>query len=433
MLFKFPALNCAYAAVSEYLSEEHLFGCTTEQCSFYKLQLMSLHLLILSNALALTTPNIGHRLGIHQPMYTLFSHRPPCESENKCCKTRICCRLLPEGEDIKAPFHWRSPEDKHRLLIQAPGLEKVESKIKDLEQEFSDYKIFVSSLEPHSTTDFGYPVYSVPLLNSDNVSMPFYLNADFLQRNPERQGLHGQQQYLSTVSVFLRDDDLQDRRRIFATTAAHAILTEGEQKQLEHYFAEPGVMKQLTHGVCKEAMGRCNLDECLSIALHDSETQVFLQDFPFVSYFNYIPADSQSANSLLPYQKFGSDIALLPVDPDKVQQRQELSQPPINTRVDGFAMKDVAKRRIHTRITAYLNIKEASDIDVLRNKGVAITVASTCGRLVEPPQTFTEDTSTLQTLSGPPSSQSQRGESHRSHRSENWKLSHFIYFTTERR
>lgn len=295
------------------------------------------------------------------------------------------------------------------MLIQGQGLTKAKADLQILGQKYSDYEIVVSDHKPVSVSPEGLPNYTKPLCDQH---MPYYLhkNAAALATS------NNEHKHVSTIGVFAMDDLSIGDSRMFAISAAHGVMTEDEQKNIMVTSRNIETARFKTRHACEAMIGRIRLNkETITIALHNGEHIHVKRNYDLlISFCQYIPSVANGQDQLKWFQKFASDIALLPVDPkdfgtDVFTETAEHSL--LHSYSEPVALESIDGSPKRYPIKGFINIRNADDIAKLREEGVKVFVEERCGTLCPQPESFTNVT-THRSLAGPSLTNRPEHESH---------------------
>ena len=298
------------------------------------------------------------------------------------------CRILGGCKEASAPLYCLSPTDNHKLLVQDPNLSNaVQQEIKDLKKKYPKWQIITSVIEPVLKSQPGnLPIYTVHLDNNSRM-MPYYLHMNAFSANEKT--------HMATVGTFVKDDMCRRRGVIYGATAAHALLNSEQQRYLSDYdTCNPETIKVRIREVCAAVVARTSLDEQLSISPH-SHQPVPIRDSPFLCFCHMIPTPENGQSQLRPFQKFTSDIVLLPVDADNLDREavtENSAESFLASVTDHPSINEVDRPLIHTPVAGYIDIKSTEDIDRLRIGRVRIIIEGIWGELIQQPKTFTRAT-----------------------------------------
>ena len=192
----------------------------------------------------------------------------------------------------------------------------------------------------------------------------------------------------STVGAFVKDDwSSREHQVFFGVTAAHAVLSITEQQDLSECHANPEVIRHRTTSTSSP-------QEILSIAAHNCQ-HIAVRDRTLPAYCHMIPTPEHGLSGLLPFQKFASDIVLLPIDAERVDRRvitETLAESHLSSYTDHGSVSDVDRPLKQTPIAGYIDIQNTDDIKKLCDGRVKVIVEGRIGKLMWQPETFTEGT-----------------------------------------
>jgi len=289
----------------------------------------------------------------------------------------------------------------HRILVRIGGSQLWRDRIKNLEKQYPGYKLIVRESEDSQSGD-------PPALHTKYLNKPPFYLIDELRHNAE-----------ATVGLFVKSSHPRYKNVTFAVTAAHAILTESEQKAMDKVRDKTTLI-----GAFEKAAGRICVNEHFAVSAHN-QPRLNVRDTPLAFYSRHYVAEDE--DKLMYYEMMAGDTALLALDSEKMNLQVDRSCPPtdeLQTHSEQASLTSMFSTPKCFFIDGYLNVSCQNDIDLLVDGEVAVFVLGTKGKVVMNPQS-TEPPKEDTTFASKPT----RVQPARSR--VTWKLSTHITITTK--
>jgi len=288
----------------------------------------------------------------------------------------------------------------YRILVRIGGSQLWRNQIKNLEKRYPGYTLIVRESED---SEWGDP----PALHTKYLHKPpFYLMDEHHNAG-------------ATVGLFVKSSHPRYKNVAFAVTAAHAILTESEQKTMDKARDKKGIKETF-----KKAAGRICDEEYFTVSAHN-QPRLNVRDTPLPFYSRHYVAEDE--DNLMYYEMMAGDTAFLALDSEKLNLQDDEPCPPtdeLQTHSEQASLTSMLSTPKCFFIDGYLNVSSQKDIDLLVDGEIAVFVLGTKGKVVMNPQS-TEPPKEDTTFA----SKSTRVQPARN--SVTWKLSTHITITTK--